>query len=566
MTSSETCTSGNPASSNVISMTVNSPGFGPLSTGDYVWSGNVSDAWENASNWMVYNGSNFDVASTKPDVDDNVFLIDYGSCVVQHPATNIGSTENCNDLYIYTSLTLGNGSLLNVYGDWENYSTFNSGTGKVKLTGSVVQNVISGGDSFYDIEFANTNMGNSDIVLAEDVTITNSAVFSQGIVTPNANKVIFSSGATSNEGNSNSFIDGIVEKQGSGTFVVPCGHVINRDIGDGITTYSIWAPIGINPTSSTNTTIRYYFDNTGLPMWWNSGSNLDATLHHVTDREYWLVNSSSNFSNVTLYWRENAHSNGSVCDHSFCEGDNMFASSDLTVAYWTGSLWRDAGGVASSGHDNGSITSALQIPFGAKSQTFITFATKDNLNPLPIELEYYRAECVGSDAIIYWQTISETNNDFFILEKSNGKDEFFEIARIDGSGNSNIPIRYEFVDEYLFDGDNYYRLKQVDYDGKVTAYKLVNLNCIDILDGELILYAYPNPFKDELNVVVENLQDDEFVLEIFDDLGRIVFSKKYTVDNNVFRTTIDLKGLRPAVYNLRGKSEKNVLNVRVVKK
>jgi hypothetical protein len=80
------------------------------------------------------------------------------------------------------------------------------------------------------------------------------------------------------------------------------------------------------------------------------------------------------------------------------------------------------------------------------------------------------------------------------------------------------------------------------------------------------MYAYPNPFTDELNVVIENLTEPEFVLEIYDDLGRLVFTQKYENSGLQFRTKLNLKEYRPAVYNLRSRSEGSVLNTRVVKR
>jgi hypothetical protein len=232
---------------------------------------------------------------------------------------------------------------------------------------------------------------------------------------------------------------------------------------------------------------------------------------------------------------------------------------------WTGSLWRDAGGVASSNHDAGSITSALQIPFGAKSQTFVTFASKENLNPLPIELTALNVNCDNKNAIISWQTASETNNDFFIVEKSNDMVNFFEVGRIDGAGNSNTPLFYSITDNQLFGGDNYYRLKQIDFDGRSWTSNIVSANC-DRSTEDAILIAYPNPFTDELNVTIENLKDKEFVIEIIDDLGRIVYVKTYLNEDISFITTLDLSYLRPAVYTLRTKSESSILNIKVVKK
>ena len=546
-------------------MTVNTPPTISLSAGDYVWAGNVSNAWENPSNWLVYNGSSFGVASVIPDNTKNVFLRDYSPCASNIATTSVSSTVNCHNITIETGLNLGGNSELAVYGNWSNYGVFNCGTGEINFAGNVQQTVISGGDPFYDISLNNSQNGNSDIVLSENLTVTHNAIFNNGILSTNPNKIIFTSTATSTPGTTTSFVDGIVEKSGSGSFTVPTGDVILRDIGAGNQTYKIWATITINPVSNTTTDVEYYFTNSGLPTWWNAGSNLDATIHHVTDREYWLISSTENFTNATLYWKDNAHANGAVCNHSFCDGDNVFVSSDLTVAYWTGSLWRDAGGVASSNHDAGSITSALQIPFGAKSQTFVTFASKENLNPLPIELTSLTASCENEFAIIQWETSSEINNDYFMIEKSNNMENFFEVARVDGAGNSNTPLSYSITDNKLFGGNNYYRLKQVDFDGKSWTSNVVTINFYRS-DEDAIMIAYPNPFTEELNVTIENLKDKEFVLEIIDDLGRVVYSETFVNSDNSFITTINLDHIKPAVYNLRTRSESTILNAKVVKK
>ncbi len=567
LTSSEACASGSPATSNTITMTVNTPPVTSLSTGDYVWAGNVSNAWENPSNWLVYSGSGFTTASAIPDLSKNVFLRDYSPCASNIATTSVSSAVSCKNITIETGLNLGANSELLVYGNWTNSGVFNAGTGKVNFNGTNNQTILSGGNSFYDIVFNNSGSGNSNIILTDNLTITNNATFTNGIVSPGSNKIIFNSGATSTPGNSDSFVDGLIERTGTGSFVVPSGNVNVRDIGAGNVTYRIWAPITINPVASTTTSVRYFFDNSGMPYWWNTGSNLDASIHHVTDREFWMVNSSENFANVTLFWKDNSHGAGQVCNHSLCDGTvSNYTASDLTVAYWSGTLWRDAGGSAAGNHDNGSISSSLQIPFGAKSQTFITLATKENLNPLPVELLYFTAKCDNSTSLLSWQTASETNNDFYIIEKSKDMVDFFEIGRVDGAGSSNQVLNYNYTDKELFSGDNYYRLKQVDFDGRITTYDAVTVNCDRDTESAPTMIAYPNPFKDELNVIIENLQDKNFVLEIYDDLGRVVFSQDFTSENSKFYTTLSLKDLRPAVYNLRSKSEGSVINLKIVKK
>ncbi|HBG71709.1 MAG: hypothetical protein A2W93_06640 [Bacteroidetes bacterium GWF2_43_63] len=185
---------------------------------------------------------------------------------------------------------------------------------------------------------------------------------------------------------------------------------------------------------------------------------------------------------------------------------------------------------------------------------------------LPVNLLKLYASCQNSTAAVYWQTASETNNDYFLVEKRKGENEFYEIGRIEGAGNSNSLIDYLFIDENLWQGDNYYRLSQVDFDGTTTIYPIITLNCDNYTEVQPTMQAYPNPFVDEVNVVIQNLDEGEFTLEIINELGKVVYQKKCIASNSEFRTLLNLYNLQPAVYNLQCRSQKNVLTIRVIKK
>jgi hypothetical protein len=236
-----------------------------------------------------------------------------------------------------------------------------------------------------------------------------------------------------------------------------------------------------------------------MPDWWEHGGNMDATLHHVSDREYWLVSADQNLDNVTLYWNDNAHADGDICTHGLDYGFSIdYTPSDLNVAYWSGSLWRNAGGTATGNHDDGSITSALPIPLGAKSQTFITFGSKDNLNPLPVEITKFNAICKGTYTKLEWTTSSEVNNMEFSLQKSIDAENFIEISKIGGAGNSNTITDYSFND-YSSQGISYYRLKQTDTDNKTNYTSVISCDCPNQLNDSQI-EIYPNPFTDEIRI------------------------------------------------------------------
>jgi len=216
------------------------------------------------------------------------------------------------------------------------------------------------------------------------------------------------------------------------------------------------------------------------------------------------------------------------------------------------------------------------IPDGLQHQLTATFSSptvncekiSNYTSPpstLPVNLVKLTTSCQNSTAAIYWQTASETNNDYFVIEKRNSNNEFYEIGRIDGAGNSNSVIDYMFIDNNLLPGDNYYRLSQVDFDGTKTMYPTITLNCDNYIELQPTMDAYPNPFVDEVNVVIQNLDEGEFTLEIINELGKVVYQKKCIASKSEFRTLLNLYNLQPAVYNLQCRSQKNVLTIRVIK-
>jgi hypothetical protein len=86
-------------------------------------------------------------------------------------------------------------------------------------------------------------------------------------------------------------------------------------------------------------------------------------------------------------------------------------------------------------------------------------------NPLPIELIAFSAHRIEGQVLLSWSTASETNNDFFTLERSHDTRHAEVIATLPGAGNSNQTLHYHFTDIFPLEGISYYRLKQTDFDG-----------------------------------------------------------------------------------------------------
>jgi hypothetical protein len=95
---------------------------------------------------------------------------------------------------------------------------------------------------------------------------------------------------------------------------------------------------------------------------------------------------------------------------------------------------------------------------------------------LPITLLYLKAENIEYYNRIEWSTASETNNDYFLLEKTKDGLDFNTVCMVTGAGNSSYQRFYETNDVFITDGIVYYRLKQVDYDGKETKYDMISVD------------------------------------------------------------------------------------------
>ena len=85
---------------------------------------------------------------------------------------------------------------------------------------------------------------------------------------------------------------------------------------------------------------------------------------------------------------------------------------------------------------------------------------------LPIELTFFDAVLMGQSVELSWQTATEINNDFFKVQRSPDGIQFETIGTVRGQGNSSQVNEYHFMDHDPMPGTNYYRLLQVDFDGR----------------------------------------------------------------------------------------------------
>ena len=168
---------------------------------------------------------------------------------------------------------------------------------------------------------------------------------------------------------------------------------------------------------------------------------------------------------------------------------------------------------------------------------------------LPIELLYFKGETSEHYNTLLWETVSEINNDFFQIEKSNDAVNWEIVAVLDGAGNSTESISYSTRDDNPLRGITYYRLKQVDFDGESSYSDIISLeNKYNELD---IINVHPNPSDEGFSFTFSSSYsgDEEICLTLYNSTGRVVESKCYEVRSGINSHYFKISDLSGGLYN-----------------
>ena len=375
------------------------------------------------------------------------------------------------------------------------------GNGVITLDGSAMQTFTTTGWGALDrINFVLDNSGDG-VQLLSPLTINanTSLTFTDGIVDGNGNLVTFNDNAITSGASNASFVNGVVRKIGNDAFVFP--------IGKGTT----HRPLTISTPSGMTTLQAEYFIGDAEVEESASFTPVMGVLEAISNKEYWnLSKISMDAATVTITFGWNGASMADDMDR-----DNLrvarFSSMDLE--------WVAEGGTTSMDDPEvgGTITSGMISSF-----SLFTLGSSVANNALPIELLAFTATAKGKTVQLDWRTATELNNAYFQIERSTNGRDFEKIGKVAGAGTSHAPLDYAFTDQLPKTGWNYYRLKQVDFDGEF-SYSPVQAVQMG-KDGSIRLQVFPNPANDELNLKTDRLIEPADRLEIYDYTGRQVMS------------------------------------------
>jgi hypothetical protein len=182
---------------------------------------------------------------------------------------------------------------------------------------------------------------------------------------------------------------------------------------------------------------------------------------------------------------------------------------------------------------------------------------------LPIELLRFEAEGHKNSVLVTWSTASEVNNKEYVLERTRNAVDFTEVARVKGAGNSTTLNKYAVRDPRPYEGMNFYRLRQIDFDGQETTTQLVSARFTPA--GPPVTVS-PNPAGDRCMVRYFAAENSTAQIDVYDVKGRRAVSLQAQHDESrQYEAPVNLAGLEPGIYYLHVVTDEEAFTTKLIR-
>ena len=362
------------------------------------------------------------------------------------------------------------------------------------------------------------------------------------------------------------------EKNNNG-YITACGYFTSSTMTIGTNTYT-------NGSTGSNTDDGYCvsYDASGNILWSQqqsgTGNERITSVKNSPDGDvFWSAYFGSNTINVTgsiTLTNSSTISSGPSAtgtepiDMYFMKQDDTTGAFGPNAIQVTGTSSDNPNAIFVDNTQNLYVTGntwSSPLTFGSNSPTFsfnsspMVVAKLGNLGTLPIELLSFNASKTGNMVLVNWQTETETYNHYFLIERSTDGTHFCNIGKVEGAGNSTTVKEYMLIDSFPKAGINYYRLKQVDYNGKSTI--PTPIKSVDFENNSIqSIKVYPNPAKK--TVYIEMTRPDELqTISLLDVSGRLVIQ---TTDRQ-----INIESLQNGVYFIQVNTSSEIFKQKLIK-
>ena len=481
-----------------------------------IWVGFSNTNWNNSSNWIGGVPGPNDIAL--------IYNIFGNQPVITSPVV-------CNNMRISSgaTVTVSNSALL-ISGELRNLGTLNASSSTITFLGSGNSSIL--GNPFQVSRLViNKTSENNTVAFSTNISIGFEMLFIRGTVTSDTHEIIFLDGSDSRDGSSLSYIDGVVRKVGNDAFTFPVG-----DNG-------VYAPIKMDVYGSgyNEFTAEYRAENpedAGYDI-----QSIDNGLTNVSSCEYWMLNhdAGSDQARITLSY-ENSRSCGTP------------EPWNLKVVHWNGSMWENLGSSGYEGNTDSGVIKSVEV-----STSFSPFSlgSSTSNNPLPVELIDFSLNQIRNAVNVKWITLTETNCDRYVVEKSQDLEKFVKVGELRGAGNSTRELHYDLIDDSYLNGTWYYRLVQYDFDGHETIYPPKAIDVQTSLNFEV----YPNPANDYIQIISPDISGP-FDVRILNSAGQII----QQLNKSEVPLKISTDGLSPGYYFIEVLSAGKISRKKIIKK
>ncbi len=332
-------------------------------------------------------------------------------------------------------------------------------------------------------------------------------------------------------------VQGTIAKTGSNTVTIygnPSSTLTDVEFDNVYLCISI-PDLGVNNPTATIT-------NNLLPslVWLTAGSNPDI----IGSRAYYTF-TGFNDNNSLITWANNF--DNPIIEITFSNGigseivqlNNIPGGGPSNASYWYVQIV-----------GTGDITNYAEMFYGAgavnNDQVSPSYVPTAEAVVLPIELTSFTARIYKKTAVLLdWRTASEANNLGFDVQRSNdGK--YWEMLHFEkGNGITAEAQDYSFLDEKPLPGVNYYRLRQMDFDGSEQFSRTLSVD-VERLNGSFSLYT--NPASGTLMLALSSDYIGDATLILYDHLGRPVKTQSLFIEGSSFPIELEISDLPTGMF------------------
>jgi hypothetical protein len=220
---------------------------------------------------------------------------------------------------------------------------------------------------------------------------------------------------------------------------------------------------------------------------------------------------------------------------TYAQGDVVGTESEIRPVKLSSGVWQYPGNVSFDfgtqlANTVGEINEETNVLSWSGLTSFSEFGGGGQGGPLPVELLSFNATCENDQILLNWQTASEHNSLSFDIEKSRDGQTWNLIDQQVAAGNSNELLSYQFVDAEKNNATVYYRLNQVDIDGKNEYFGPIAVSCNT---SKFITSTSPNPSKGMFYLMINSVDDKIANYAIRDINGMIIKSEKLELEKGI---------------------------------